>query len=229
MSPGILRGLFCLALVAVAGNTVVAQVPITQVEGSRLECPDSLIADCAENLEKHFNVAHPEITRRNPDESLSVQILSGRWVTPENQFSLYDYAIELLQDGRYLAILSFGEEDLFWKLLDRKTGATFRMEGYPLFSPDGRHVVSAERDEMNLDALDVYEVRASGLARVFQAIPPTPSWFPERVCWVDNATIAYTRRAAEDTAGKLGTPESVALKRGRWRIEAGGPRCTKPF
>jgi hypothetical protein len=202
-----------------------AQVALTQVEGSHLQCPDSYIAACVEKLERNLVAAQPDAIRRNADESFSVKLSNGRWLTPPNECLSCDFALELLQDSRYLAMLSFGEEDLFWKLLDRQTGKIVSMEGYPLFSPDGRHIASAESDEMNIDALDVYEVRASGPVRMFQAIPPTPGWFPKRVCWADNTTISYERWMRGMPEDKLRATESIALRHGKWRIAAGGPRC----
>jgi hypothetical protein len=202
-----------------------AQIPLTQVEGSHLECPDAYIAACAEKLEHKLSAAHPGIVGRDADGSLSVRLLNGQWLTPENECTVCDFAMELLRDDRYLAILSFGEEDLFWKLLDRQTGKIYQMEGYPLFSPDGQSIASAEADEMNINALDIYSLGSSGPVKVFSGILPTESWLAMKVCWADNATLSYERREYGADSSKSGKPEIVAFRNGKWRIETGGPRC----
>lgn len=219
------RAISCLLYVVLIYGAAAAQVPLTQVAGSSLQCPDAYISRCADKLERDLSAAHPDIVRRNADESFSIKLSNGRWLTPPNECLTCDFALELLRDNRYLAILSFGEEDLFWKLLDRQTGKIVSMEGYPLFSPDGQNIASVEADEMNINALDIYSVRSSGPAKVFSRILPTESWLAMNVCWADNATLSYERLEFNTDTRKSGKPEVVVFSNGKWRIAAGGPRC----
>ena len=222
---GIGRAISCLIYLVLACGAAAAQLPLTQVEGSHLQCPDAYISRCAEKLERDLSAAHPDIIRHNADESFSIKLSNGRWLNPPNECLTCDFALELLRDGRYLAILSFGEEDLFWKLLDRQTGKIVSMEGYPLFSPDGQNIASVEADEMNVNALDIYSLRSSETAKVFSGILPTESWLAMKVCWADNSTLSYERLESNTDTRKSGKPETVVFRNGKWRIETGGPRC----
>lgn len=223
---GIRSAISRLLFVALASGAAAAQIPLTQIEGSHLQCPDAYISRCAQKIEDDLSTAHPDILRRNADASFSIKLSNGRWLTPPNECLTCDFALELPQDGRYVAILSFGEEDLFWKLLDRQTGKIVSMEGYPLFSPDGRNIASVEADEMNINALDIYSIRSSGPAKVFSGILPAESWLAMKVCWVGDATLSYERLESNTDTSTSGKPEVVVFRNGKWRIAAGGPRCS---
>lgn len=201
-----------------------AQLPMTQVEGNHIECPDVPLHPCLMRLENELIQQHSAIVQRDADDRLSARLKTGRWVSVSDGF-----ALDILQHERYLALLVFGEEDISWRVLDLETGKTTNFEGYPLFSPDGRHIVSAEADDMNSNFLDIYDVKDKVLVRVFRAIKPQDKWWPAHVCWIDDQTVGYMRTAykGSNTAGAkvIGTPETLVFKDGKWRIERSNARC----
>lgn len=139
--------LACYAALCAATPTVaLAQIPLTQVEGSRFECIGGNIATCAEGWEKRLIDEHADEIRRTSDGWLSVKLANGRWVQVGDECPICIFAMDLLQNGRFLAIIAFGEENIYWQLLDRSTGGLTDLEGYPLFSPDGRKIAVGERE-----------------------------------------------------------------------------------
>lgn len=218
---------FCATAIAFAPflAEASAQVHLTQVEGSHLQCADADLHPCLTLLEQELIHQHPEILQRASAGLLSARLKDGRRLPISD-----GEAMDLLQDGRYLALIEFGEEDIFWRVLDLHTGKFTRMEGYPLFSTDGQHMVSAEFDEMNSNFLDIYDVTDTALVRVHRAVNTDARWWPDHICWIDNRTVGYMRTTYDN--GKAGTgivetPEALFLTDGKWRIEHSSARCAR--
>lgn len=87
-----------------------------------------------------------------------MKLQSGAWIAASDECARCGTALSFQMGDRFLAIMRFGEEDIYWRTLDRRTGALTRVEGFPFFAPDGRHMDSAEADEMNTHARDVFDV-----------------------------------------------------------------------
>lgn len=219
--------LVCCAALCVATPTVaLAQIPLTQVEGSRFDCTVGNVAACADGWEKRLIDEHADEIRRTSDGWLSVKLTSGRWVQVNDDCQICSFAMDLLQDDRFLAIIAFGEENIYWQLLDRTTGALTDLEGYPLFSPDGQKIVVGERDEMNSNALDIYDMTGAGPVRVFRGILRPDDWAPQRMCWVSDTVVSYERVKTDAPYDKPGAPEALVLRDGRWSIQPGWVGCS---
>lgn len=220
--------LACYAALCAATPTVaLAQIPLTQVEGSRFECIGGNIATCAEGWEKRLIDEHADEIRRTSDGWLSVKLANGRWVQVGDECPICIFAMDLLQNGRFLAIIAFGEENIYWQLLDRSTGGLTDLEGYPLFSPDGRKIAVGERDEMNSNALDIYDLTDSGPIRVFRGILPTEDWAPQQMCWVSDTVVSYERAKTDAPYDAPGKPEVLVFRDGSWSIQPSRAGCSR--
>jgi hypothetical protein len=204
-----------LTTAAIAGPAS-AQTKLTLVDG-RFECGNQLgLFGCADHWETEFNKAHPGIVSRDKDNVLVIKLLSGQTIGPPlSDCRACFQPLELLLHGRFLALWTGQNEDVQWYLVDRKTGLTLQVEGYPLLSPDGRMFVAAEADEMNSHFLDIYSVNASGVTLMFRADPV--EWFPRHVRWLDNSTVAYARATYNDAIERL---EVLKLENGKWKAES---------
>ncbi|OYW43296.1 MAG: hypothetical protein B7Z38_01880 [Rhodobacterales bacterium 12-64-8] len=216
----------CAALSAAASAIASAQIPLTQVEGSRFECGGGNIAACVDGWEKRLIDAHPGEIRRTADGWLSVKLADGNWTEVGDECPTCHFAMDLLQDDRFLAIIAFGEENIYWQLLDRRTGRLTDLEGYPLFSPDGQKIAIGERDEMNANALDIYDLTDAGPVRVFRGILPTEDWAPQQLCWVSNTIVGYERAKTDAPYDKPGAPEALVFRDGKWSIQPGKAGCS---
>ena len=119
-----------------------------------------------------------------------------------------------------------------WHVLDRKNGKLTPVDGYPLFSPNGKAFVAIQTDldaQYSSTRMDVYDASGPAPRRLFQTLTDEeslfPKWGPVSVYWCDNATIVF-QRAVGEAYVRSDTLEALALRNGRWRMEPTAPdRC----
>jgi len=207
---------FVLALGATVGaGSSSAQVGLTRTDGV-FECDPHI--NCQEKWSTEFSRLHPDLTQRDKQGVLIIKLQDGRSIAPPQDDCPQCFeAIDLLVGGRFLALHTLMNEDSQWYVVDRKTGKTTLIEGYPLFSPNKELFVAAEADAMNSHFLDIYSVNADGIKRVHRAINAGDAWFPSHVRWLDNRSIAFTRSTGDSVTPEA--PQVLRLSKGTWKLE----------
>ena len=193
----------------------------------KLDCPkinNGML--CARSIEKSLIKKHSFIQRMT-DKSLRVVLPTGgekqfndvRFpMHYDEQFDVNEVivfsAIEYIAEYGYLILARHYLEDSGYSLLHLATGAVRTLPGYPLFSPDGRYVVVAERDLMAgyvPNTLQIYRVTGS-FTLVYDARPT--GWGPDNVSWLNATTVIFEKTTVPDTYFS----DDEAL-RGRYRKE----------
>lgn len=82
-------------------------------------------------------------------------------------------------------------EDMEYKLLDVRTGASIPMEGLPVASPSGRILVALSNDEMNFVGIDIAERTATGLTSIKQI---DVDIYPCGLKWVSDTKATFRER-----------------------------------
>jgi hypothetical protein len=187
----------------------------------KFDCPD--IANslrCARFIETSL---HAPFIRRQRSAELIVDLLNGQAysfsdVDREDSAAKYYNALELSPDNRYVVIhCQFLEGDQFG-LLDRKTGLFGTLDGYPVFSPDGRWLAVADGGENDAGVLQIFAVTDGTFSLAFSAAPD--KWWPEQVRWRSSSQLGYERASVTDAPGVSvrAVQAEVVLDGGRWKI-----------
>lgn len=186
----------------------------------KFDCPDiGNSLNCARAIERSLHV--PFI--HHDDGRLDIDLLNGRVysladVESEDHRARYYNVMELSADRRYVVVhCQFVEGDQFG-LLDRKTGMYTTLNGYPVFSPDGRWLAVADGGENDTGVLQIFAVANGSLNLAFSADPG--KWWPEQVRWQSSRQLDYERATLTDPHGvTVGTVKAAALwDGGRWKV-----------
>lgn len=219
-----------MALTCVA-PAVAQQYSLTQVPGVVM-CSQSNNGDCYAANEAELLRIYPGIVRRDEAGITSVRLLNDKWLSITNDwidFSNCWRALDMQKGDRFLTLGCLAEEDDWWLLVDRQVGKFYHFYGYPYLSPDSRHVAVANLDDMNGNKFEMFSLGPEKAMLLADLLGGTYAWWPEALCWADNATLVYNRieraqrPAAANDERKATEPEHLKLQNGRWRIANGRP------
>lgn len=199
-----------------------------------LTCPDDLLFDieaCSQFLQQQFLPTAKAFVHLDAGK-INVSMLDGRIATIDTLDNTRVVCASN-EDKRFLflrQIESTGGMEAYdaWLLFDRLTGELTFVSGQPIFSTLGNYIVVHSIDidaEFTPTLLDVYEVRNSGLSRVFNGINSEPvSWGPENVVWQDEQTILFdeVRHNPQSNGNNelhVSVRKSLLHLNGRWLIK----------
>lgn len=229
------RGLslaICAAAFASAAFAQSWHVTLTDSRDQPLACPGvQNMHECATIWEAKVSRERAGLVARLGGR-LRVTLLDGEQRPLWGQCAICFVLVALSADERFAIIREQYGEGNTWHVLDRKNGRLTLVDGYPLFSPDGKTFVAIQTDldaQYSATLMDVYDASGATPRRVFKTLTDEESWSPEwgpaSVYWCDNATIAF-QRAVGEAYVKSDTLEALVLRNGRWRMEASAPdRC----
>ena len=222
--------MFGIALVF-ATPAVAQQHSLTQVPGV-LMCSLGSGDDCFAINETELLKTFPDIVRRDSAGTTSVRLSNDKWLPITNEwvdFSNCWHALDMQKGDRYLTLGCVAEEEDWWVLVDRQVGKFYHFYGYPYLSPDNRHVAVGNLDDMNGNKFEIFSLGPDKATLLADLLGGSYAWWPDALCWADNATLIYNRIEIEgQTAAGYGdskttVPEHLKLQNGRWRISSGRP------
>ena len=229
------RGLviaICAAALAGAASAQDWHVTLTDSRDQPLACPGvQNMHECSMVWEGRISREHAGLMARAGGR-LSITLLDGESRPLRGDCAECFVLVGLSADGRFAFIREQYGEGNTWHVLDRKNGKLTPVDGYPLFSPNGKAFVAIQTDldaQYSSTRMDVYDASGPAPRRLFQTLTDEeslfPKWGPVSVYWCDNATIVF-QRAVGEAYVRSDTLEALALRNGRWRMEPTAPdRC----
>jgi hypothetical protein len=148
---------------------------------------------CARSIESNLRAP---FLRRASSGSLDVELISGRiysFVDVDGgnaDTDVFYSALEVVTANRYVVIHRQFYEGGAFGLLDRKSGAFTKFDGYPILSPDRRWIAVADVDQ-NSETLQIFEV-TDGVFRLALDAHPL-KWWPTEVEWRSPTSLIYKR------------------------------------
>jgi hypothetical protein len=180
----------------------------------RLDCPSGTPAlACTQLAADAFAAVHPGLALRTP-EHLVISLDNGyKRLLADLEERLQ--VIALHPTARFVTVQERLSSGFRWHLVSLTSGTLTRVDGYPVFAPDGRHFFAVQ-SWTGQAAMPV-------IARLFEATHPvpTPKW--RAACeddslwglmapqWRSTTELAFTQTGLPDTAAPLGQPAGEVL------------------
>ncbi len=106
-------------------------------------------------------------------------------------YRLYDY----LPDANYFTVYKYGFEFFLFILVNRNNGYRTYAVSPPVQSPDGNRLLCAWSSPVNRDfyqdGIQIFRIESDSLVMEFSRT--FCGWYPERVRWLSDSTVAYSR------------------------------------
>lgn len=137
-------------------------------------------------------------------------------------------AIAVSPDQRYVTLHRQFSEGHASSLLDRRTGAEITLDGYPVFSPDGKWLATAGVDlaaEYSPNVLRIYRMTPAGPELVHDTRTGSPGpWGPVDTQWTSPASLQFFRGTVDCYEMKGTVPTGCSqhvlrLEGSRWVME----------
>jgi hypothetical protein len=213
-------------LFSATGSITAAQTPW------RLECPVNLTqAECVKAAGDDFDRAHPGLALRTP-EHLVIALDNGRKrliADAESRLRV----IALHPVARFLTVREQHSDGFRWHVVSLQTGALTRIEGYPVFSPEGDFFFAMQGFSLGHATTVV--------SRLFAATHPVPDlkwrasceddplWGLTAPRWTGPQTLEFVQTGLPDSSAPDGQPNGIVQVkpvRGKWQAQ--GLMCNVP-
>lgn len=151
--------------------------------------------ECAKKIERKLNLDF--ISRTDNDISLSVELRDNS-VVQLKESGIRFLVLEYLNNKNMLVIFEQYWEGGAYGLLDLRSGSYVRFGGYPVFSPNEKHLVVAGLDlaaGYSANVLEIYTYNNNDFELMHKEI--TVTWGPSRVQWINDKKLAYDMATLE--------------------------------
>lgn len=187
------------------------------------EC--GVLIDQAQSLLAGNRVAHESTAIR-------VRLVDGtlhRVSAPEPERASLQFHAHLSDPGYYLIHVQYGQGDGYLLISDR-SGATYALDGLPVFSPLRDRFAVASGDlatQANPAALSVWRISSDTVVREFSWRDDgyREGWYPRAPAWSNDSTIRVQQVFGADASGApRAAPPPATLRRSgqRWSFIAQG-------
>ena len=157
---------------------------------------------------------------------MRLRLLTGVMHTlraPEEGPAALQFHAHLSEPGYYLVHVQYQQGDGYLLVSDR-TGATYVLDGLPVFSPLRDRFTVASGDlatQYNPSALSVWRITTDTVIREFswRDAGYREGWYPRAPIWSNDSTIRVTQVFGDTDAGApraSGPPATLRLSGGRW-------------
>lgn len=125
--------------------------------------------------------------------------------------------LEVVGNSRYVVLVEQFGEGLAFSLLDRKANIYHELEGYPVFSPDGKKLIEAYTDfaAFSPTVLQIYNVMDGAIELEYKADVGdewSADWGAEAIVWQTSSVINFTKVTIDCSVYEKTSCESKSLK-----------------
>jgi hypothetical protein len=218
---------FGLAM-AVSSMTTNAEEPAPW----RLDCTRQAdVHACAKAAATAFTMQHPDIAQRTPEHL--VIALDNKRIKLIADVEARLEVVALNTASRFVTVRERLAQGYRWHVISLRNGALTKVDGFPVFSPDGAHFFAAQplTDDESIPVI----------ARVFAATHPIPEMVWQAKCeddglwglqdpiWKSATSMVFTQTRLEHPERPQGAPKGeVGVRKIGKSWTASGLACSLP-